>query len=497
LPGDQANVSLTPRPPALENENLKVELLNDAAFGKAYDITVTVTWLVEDLINHQYIDFIATKTMKLFAVKFDLAIIKRNKQEVPETDEETVGEVISINLDDDDKDAGSGSNPIPDKSDMNGILGEDDFVSLRVSKLEPAELSEMYGIGYRISHSMGRLALWRQDNKTESEDSTLTPPLPRDKETMVYAEGLQSSSSTSSDFVTLKLDYHSTTMCEDKVKLVVAKPIFALFGTGGSGEASLRAYLFSETQDGRVDPYIIKKTTGCYSVFIWKTQPLAKIALSYPGGQVVYDGHSNFGIGLLFNCDSSDTISSFMNVGETLCSISWTYMRNEQGYKNFWIEDSEYGDDITSIEKYDPWKKSRNVVGKTKSLIANEFFETPPTGGGATHLDLDRAQDYNMEKFYDAHYYDGIAADSRRIVAKCGASEMPAKGWDKLFLNSCNSGYYYTRVFNHGKLFYTFDECRSEETTMLFVKAIIDGESDSVILRAINTFEPVNDYMSF
>lgn len=109
--------------------------------------------------------------------------------------------------------------------------------------------------------------------------------------------------------------------------------------------------------------------------------------------------------------------------------------------------------------------------------------------GASTHRSLTRG----AVKTEDYHFKVG---GSLRIVAKCGSADMPNKGWQKLFLNSCYSGQYY-RVCNHGTLFFTHDECASAATTKAYVEAIIDGKDDNGILKAINAVENVNDYHSF
>lgn len=202
---------------------------------------------------------------------------------------------------------------------------------------------------------------------------------------------------------------------------------------------------------------------------------------------MAYDGHSNFGIGFAFSGNLAN-IAAFMNVGEALVPINWVYMRDHQGHPNFWIEDAEYGDDTTSTEQYDPWTKDRSITGKLYTKSVPEFFAAPQTG--ATHLHLTRG----TNKYEDYHYG---TADNLRIVAKCGAADMPTKRWKKAFLNSCYSGQYYYRVFNQGTLFYTIDECAASGTTKAFIKAIIDGKDNDGILNDVNAVENVNDYHAF
>ncbi|MDI6810002.1 MAG: hypothetical protein QME66_13720, partial [Candidatus Eisenbacteria bacterium] len=308
-------------------------------------------------------------------------------------------------------------------------------------------------------------------------------------DTTVYVEGLSPSVNMDGETITLRVYNGTQLICEDKVKLIVAQTMFGIFGDGGAGESTLRTYLNAEKKDQRTDPYVIKKATACYSVFVWTSEKLAKIALGAEEGYVAYDGHSNFGIGFTFSGNLAN-IAAFMNVGEALVPINWPYMRDHQGHPNFWIEDAEYGDDTTSTEQYDPWRKTRSIVGSLQTLSTYEFFSTPQTGGDVAHLHLTRG----ANKYEDYHYGTVV---SPRIVAKCGAADMPTRRWKKAFLNSCDSGRYYYRIFNHGTFFYTRGDCSASGTTKAFIKAIIDGKDNGGILNDVNAVENVNDYHSF
>ena len=72
------------------------------------------------------------------------------------------------------------------------------------------------------------------------------------------------------------------------------------------------------------------------------------------------------------------------------------------------------------------------------------------------------------------------------------------KNWKRIYLVSCYSGPYYYYTFNHGVLFYTYEECLQwSDCPREFVKAIIEGKGDADILDAINASENVNDFHEF
>jgi len=81
-------------------------------------------------------------------------------------------------------------------------------------------------------------------------------------------------------------------------------------------------------------------------------------------------------------------------------------------------------------------------------------------------------------------------APNTRIVAKCGASEMPpTKLWKMLLLASCHSGGYYSNVFNHETLFFTYPEIGGDNVQEAYVRAILDGKTRQKICEALNGTE--------
>jgi len=77
-----------------------------------------------------------------------------------------------------------------------------------------------------------------------------------------------------------------------------------------------------------------------------------------------------------------------------------------------------------------------------------------------------------------------------RIVAQCGADEMPAtKLWKMLLLASCYSGDYYCNVFNHETLFFTYPEISGIGVQQAYIRAILDGKTRQKICEALNGTE--------
>ena len=409
----------------------------------------------------------------MYIPRVDLAIIKPlGNQEVAEQDEETEGEILQVNIDDDDGDAGTGANPTPDKDDSDGVVGENDLIRLQIHEFNPPGLT---GIVYKLHFSSTNIAVWLQSNKTQSVESDATTFL---TSTTVFIEGLIPSASMAGETITLRAYGNVQLLSEDTVKIVVAQPILCLFGWNPFGyapEQSLRQnYLDLVKKDQRTDPYVINRTSACYCVFIWKTDTLAKIALSTVDGYVSYDGHSNYGLGFAFpaNSTSITSIGSFLNVGEPLVRISWSYLASE--YLGFNVEYSEYGDDVSSQDLYDPWLKQSALAGQDETYLVNRFYSVAQGGTNAQHLALT----YGSSPFYDYHQLED---GSRLLVVQGGASDMPAKGWKKVFLHGCYTGPYYLDVFHRGTVFFTWRESGSLSAIQIFVADIMDGMSDEEI----------------
>ena len=390
---------------------------------------------------------------------------------------------------------GAGANPAPDKDDANGVAGENDLLQLKLHALDPATLT---GFTYTLQFPEGKIAIWQQPDKTGDIVSGTTT-FPTAEDTTVYVEGLAPSTSMDGEIVSLELHQGGGTAVADSVKIVVAQSMFAIFGDGNAwanSESVLRSYLAGVKKDQRTDPYVIRRDDACYAVFIGNTEKFAKLAISAQDGYVVFNGHSNFGMGLAFSTGLAG-ISQFMNVGEGLVLINWRYMRDNQGHPAFWIEDPEYGDDPSTAELYDPWVGPANVVGALRTVPAIRFFSNRPSGE-AIQAHLTRG----LRKYEDWHSREGA---DRFVIAHSGATDMPTKRWKKLFLNSCNSGPYYYDVFSHGTLFYTTGECVPSVTTKVFLEAIVDGKDNDGILSATvaaqNLDDPlhpnVHDYHSF
>lgn len=416
---------------------------------------------------------------------------------VADEDEDTKGQVVQVNSDDDDGDAGSGPDPTPDMNDGVVVNGDNDLMELTITKLDAAKARPGYAV--RLEYDSTYLALWKDKEKREpvisgTTEFALYPAL--DEDIRIWAEGRKPTGIGGQPVVLRLYTNHTARRNTDRVKLIVPEMVFVLVGHAASfNGSSLKTYLDAHTQDGRTDPYIVKGkalggTVDCYySVYIWNTPALAQIAMSSLDSTVVFNGHSNFGLGLSFTSGNT-SIAAFVNVAEDLVPINWPYLR-AHGHPNLMIEDGEYGNDTTTPEPFDPVVSPCVVHGELSDYQSTRFTSTPVPGimyRCSLCRGSDKPHDYHTSAAENPSPPDPDDTEIR-LVVKSGSADMPTKRWKRIYLASCFSGLYYYPTFNHGTFFYTTDELYllpDGDCPREFVKAVIGGKDNTGILQAIN-----------
>ncbi|MEZ0227935.1 MAG: hypothetical protein ACAI25_04870 [Planctomycetota bacterium] len=404
--------------------------------------------------------------------------------------------VVAVNLDDDDKDGGTGAdgqvNLVSDKDDTDGVSGEDDLLEFKLRRPATAPV----GARFVLSHA-AKIAVWR--SKTKNPGSRVQPGETFEaKDETFWLEGLDASSGGANETLGAKLvAANGSALVEDQRTVSVARSAFLLLGHGNSGSWALKSWLDGRKVDSRTNPVLVrgkdeKGKPQAWAVYIWNTEKGAKIALSTAGSVIAYDGHSNFGLGYAFETHFS-RVSQFMNIADAQVPVNWAYLRDHQDHPTLLFEDSEYGDDTSTASFSDPVAIDRYVKGTNDDYYTRRW----PAGGhgGGTRYPLVRGKDY---KWDDHHYLLDNDASNARIVVKAGARDMPAKRWSRLFLNSCYAGpYYYDSFGGRGTLFFTHDEASSPQTSKIFIASCIDGKSNESTLDALNQAENINDYHVF
>ncbi len=404
--------------------------------------------------------------------------------------------VVAVNLDDDDKDGGSGAdgetNIAGDKDDANGVANEDDLLPFKVKRPSDAPAGARLVLTFH-----GKIAVWR--SKTKSPGTRVKSGESFEaKDEILWLEGLEASGAGFAETLSAKLlEANGTALREEQALVSVARSAFLLLGHGNSGSWALKSWLDGRKVDARTNPTLVrgKDQAGkaqAWAVYIWSTEKGSKIALATAGSVVAYDGHSNFGLGFAFETHFT-RVSQFMNIADPQVPVNWDYLREHQDHPGLLFEDSEYGDDSSTPAFSDPVSIDRYVKGSNDEYYTRRW----PAGGhgGGTRYPLVRGKDYKWE---DHPYLLDDDKTNARIVVKAGSRDMPAKRWSRLFLNSCYAGpYYYDSFGGRGTLFFTHDEASSGQTSKTFIACSIDGKSNDATLDALNADENINDYHVF
>jgi hypothetical protein len=398
-------------------------------------------------------------------IEVDLTLLRADGSEVPDDEEQTLGRVVPTTL---------------------GVPGEDTLIPIRIEA--PAETPG--GAYFTLTHGLN-VAVWRTPTKTNRVTAATKLDVAG---TTLYVEGVIPTPASEGAPLTLSLVEDSSSdglriLGTDVVTVHTTRSAFLIVGHGCTGQAALALQLSSRAYDGRTHPTIVKSrgSEGYWSVYTWKTEALAKIALSTEDALIAYDGHSNYGLGFAFGVGLRSA-AQFMNVSQPQIPVNWIYLRDEQGHPSLTFDESEYGDDLSTPDRWDPIQAPWRFGGFNGSY---ETLQYPTRGGEGRRVRLMRG----AKRFEDRHFGD---VDNPRIVVKAGAGDMPAKKrWRAVFLNSCYSGQYYAEVFGgRGDLFFTLEEAGSSQSSGLFLLGKIDGRSNPAILFGLNNGEDVHDFRS-
>jgi hypothetical protein len=353
------------------------------------------------------------------------------------------------------------------------------MVRLKIRKLSDG----VTGV-FRIVYDNEHIVIWKSLRKDASNDELVesdTTEFDVHQDTILWVEGIKPHGNTNGTIVALKLmdgDDQPVANAEDKIKIIVAEPVFALFATGATtGETTLRQYLNTQKKDARTSPYVVKGQTQSgqptyYSVNVWHSEKLTKIALSTEGASIVIEGHANFGLGPAFQWDLSN-LSAFMNVGTQYAAVDWNYLMAE-GHPNLWIETNEIPVTVTNYTIPGP-------IGLCK-------FDVEDDPSCTAILTLDGSG-------YNRHHYLGPSG-SNRLVVGAGGADLPQLRYKNLFYRSCYSYQYYFEIFQRGTMFCTTQECNPGKPVVReYVKGIVEGKNWNTLRLSLNQAEGDDIYV--
>lgn len=284
--------------------------------------------------------------------------------------------------------------------------------------------------------------------------------------------------------------------------------ITAAFGIGpdpipGSTQTSrelLDAYLDGIKAKKNGDTWTVKGKDDAdnpklYVVDVVANEDETLEALRADGRIVIFDGHSNFGMGPNFVKATHKQIGDFANFGA--------------GYTDIGLS---YRGDGTEMDVHTLNENGENVpVDNPEAMAALErlgiegFAYIVPQAGEIPSAPTNyKPQPLNDLRFEST---DPVAADgqvfnkqgngfndefhfkidgAKRLMIDAPETDLPMLGYSEFFYNVCNSGLDYIENFRHGKFFYTTDTCFIGLATRIFVQGKVEAKTDAQILSDLN-----------
>ncbi len=433
------------------------------------------------------------------------------------TDEIVEYEAINVNYDDDDDTDGGGlahgeTVVQSDKDDPNGVTGGDnDLVELRVNITDPnATIAS-----YRVDYDQTFLHAWTSREKTPDAfvaSNATTLPV---SQTSIYVEGVTPHGSTAGSPITLRaVNAAGEEVAQRTVTVVVANPIFAIFG-GGPVDAAKNAindHLKDHAIDQRMNASLpgillgstINQIPVYYSVAVCSQTPqcaqLAKIALQTDGADVVFNGHANSGIGLSFVPSGQilTNVASFFNMtgkrhgdqNPAIAGIPWVLELTENGPVT--IAPSEIPE---TVENYIALPGIVDQLKFPNDPLVPDGPENPV--GAGDWFTLTKQGNTPMPDLW-YHYEYTFATPQKHLLVTSGSADVPLLHYRSLFLYLCSSGRHFLETFQHGQAFYTTDETSPEEEPKEFIKRIVAGMEWSQIQTELHDlYDETIAYHSF
>ncbi len=401
-------------------------------------------------------------------------------EEIAENKEETEGDVVGINWDDDNDSEGSGGHGIlvfkNDYDDVNGTEDEDDMIQIKLHK------TDIVGAKARLKYDNTLVKIWLGSNRTNEVVSEVTElDIAADK--IVFLEGRKLTSAETPTTIEMQVkpgavaDYTPG----DKVSVHVATPVITFQGknseTDGDGSKNLASqlhskdYLGKRRRDDRNNTVILKGKnqagkTLWYSIDLVDQSPPKftgeemqgkpevrvrkanldkemKMAMSLEGAHVYYGGHSNFGLGPNFNEGAINNVDDYMNLsGGGITAICVKAVNPEN--PNFILNAGNAGPGFAL--------RPGDVHGDVDNYPILDLLKFDGPGDGDL---LTRKTHADGTPF---HY----TRDGLWLTVVNSSGDVPALRYASCFMASCNSGRNFGETLkDQGVLIYTRDKACS------------------------------------
>ena len=278
--------------------------------------------------------------------------------------------------------------------------------------------------------------------------------------------------------------YPSTVIVE--VKPVDVTAVFGLGPNQSNSKALLEGFLNDKKlkKDGDVW-FLTTKDKNDNDVFpsvrVADTEAVLLGSLKARDHTVIFDGHSNHGIGPWFSDPSGDpvptTIAAFTNIGgvhtwipSSQCALAgdWVdYTGND--HPNVLIPKAEF-----------PLTPANYLV---PVLLEPRFDNDNNIGSGAEPMEPGQTFTRNTNDPDIYHYTKGTL---KRAIVKAGKADLPVLRYKHFFYNACSSGRDYIENLAHASFIYTKDTCEIQSATKIFVEDYLKKRTIAEVVQKLN-----------
>ena len=207
-----------------------------------------------------------------------------------------------------------------------------------------------------------------------------------------------------------------------------------------------------------------------WGVEIVTNQDKLNEALSKAGQYVIFDGHSNYGLGPDFPTIDDDggtiiktTIDDYTNFGV--------------GYTNYPTSHIQLGDLEVNANQI----PTAPTNYKPDPIDELRF---PNIDG----VEEDEPFPFQGEGLNAWHYRDEGVNEEKMLMINAPDSDLPTNlRYKTFFYNACFSGLDYIENFDHGDFVYTTQTCFVSKATKVFVQGVVEGKTTKQIIPLLNS----------
>jgi hypothetical protein len=243
-----------------------------------------------------------------------------------------------------------------------------------------------------------------------------------------------------------------------------------------SGREVLESYLLGIDIARHGDFWVVKGKDRQGAEKVWgievvTTQDKLKAALSNAGQYVVFDGHSNSGLGPEFPNFAADggiipasKIEEYTNFGVGYTSIEQNHRKipNGTGY----------------LEVREDQIRNAPINYAPPPLTVERFPNNDEVEVGQAFIKQGQG-------FDTWHYWEDN--ETAMLMIDAPKTDLPITlRYKTFFYNACWSGVDYIENFRHGEYVFTTDSCFVSEATKVFVQGIVEGKTTEQIILLLN-----------